>query len=159
MSPGLTLVDRCTAWTAALVAPPLAGSSLLKRVTAAAPPAMSEPVRSDTGERAIALAALTEQRVRWLARLARAPRRLGLPAVPGWRETCLARAFAATLALRARGFRAMLAFGVRPAQESEPGVSAHAWVTLDGRVLLDSGSVEYVEFTPTDSPSTGRHAP
>jgi hypothetical protein len=140
------------------VGPPFAGSSLLKRVTAAALPAINEPV-PDTGERAIALAALTEQRVRRLARLARAPRRLGLPAVPGWRDTCLTRAFAATLALRARGFPALLALGVRPAQESEPGVSAHAWVTLDGRVLLDSGSVEYVEFTPATSLSAGHPTP
>ena len=155
----LGLLDRLVAWSAALMAPPFAGSSLLKRVTAAAGPDLAPPLNSGPAERPMALASLTEQRVRWIARLARAPRRLGLPAVPGWRDTCLTRAFAATLALRARGFPALLALGVRPAQESEPGVSAHAWVTLDGRVLLDSGSVEYVEFTPATSLSAGHPTP
>jgi hypothetical protein len=156
---GRSFLDRLTAWSAALVAPPLAGGSLLKRVTCAAGPDMQDRIRSPAGARAIALASLTEQRVRWLARLARAPRRLGLPVVPGWRDTCLARAFAATLALRARGFPAMLAIGVRRAEGTEPGVSAHAWVTLDGCVLVDSGSVEYVELSPASPRPAGHFVP
>jgi hypothetical protein len=154
----LSPLDRLVAWSAALVAPLLTGTTLVKRVTATAPrgdPAESgEPQAEPT--RAATLAAYTEDRVRWVARLARAPRRLGLPAIPGWRDTCLSRAYAATLALRSRGFPASLAFGVRPDDQSSQGVAAHAWVILAGRALVDRTAPQFAELTqPAGARGTG----
>jgi hypothetical protein len=144
----LTPLDWLAAWGAALVAPPLAGTNFLKRATTPDIRAIahSGPDTAAEQPRAIALAAFTEQRVRWLARLAHAPRRLGLPTIPGWRDTCLSRAYAATLALRSRGFPATLALGVRSDGSSEASVSAHAWVTLGGRALVDPGAAKYAEL-------------
>jgi hypothetical protein len=145
----LSPLDRVVAWSAALLAPPLTGTTLVKRVTATAP----RDNAAESGEpeaepnRAATLAAYTEERVRWVARLARAPRRLGLPAIPGWRDTCLSRAYAATLALRSRGIPASLAFGVRPDEQSTQGVAAHAWVILAGRALVDRTAPQFAELT------------
>lgn len=147
----LTMVDRLAAWGAALIGPPLSGTSLLKRVTSATPSGRGDS--TNERERATALAALTERRVRLVARVARAPHRLGLPVVPGWRDTCLSRAYAATLALRGRGIPAILAIGVRADAVAGQGVAAHAWVTLDGRPLVDSGAGAYAELTQ------GEHRP
>jgi len=152
----LSLLDRFIAWSAALIAPPLTGTTLVKRVTATAPRDASAGTAEggDAHDRAAALAAFTEQRVRWMARMARAPRRLGLPAVPGWRDTCLSRAYAATLALRSRGIPASLAFGVRPDDQSSQGVAAHAWVILAGRALVDRSTAQFAELTQRE----GGHA-
>ncbi len=135
----LSLADQLVCWAAALLAPPLAETSLLGRVTRSSPRYRAgEP--TEERDRAAALAALTERRVRLVARAARAPRRLGLPVIPGWRDSCLSRAYAATLALRARGIPALLSIGVRADGEARLGVAAHAWVTLDGRPLVDPGT-------------------
>jgi hypothetical protein len=145
----LSPLDRLVAWSAALVAPPLTGTTLVKRVTATAPRAGAEETREPEAgrDRAAALAAYTEERVRLVAHFARAPRRLGLPPVPGWRDTCLSRAYAATLALRSRGIPASLAFGVRPDDQSSQGVAAHAWVILAGRALVDRTAPQFAELT------------
>lgn len=152
----LSPLDRLVAWSAALVAPPLTGTSLVKRVTATAPrgPAGESQEPEHGRDRAVALAAYTEERVRWVAHLARAPRRLGLPPLPGWRDTCLSRAYAATLALRGRGIPASLAFGVRPDDQSSQGVAAHAWVILAGRALVDRTAPQFAELTQ----AAGGHA-
>lgn len=145
MNRRLSPLDWLAAWGAALVAPPLTGTTLLKRATVpeAEAAALSDGGRANQQPRATLLASFTEQRVRRLARLARAPGRLGLPIIPGWRDTCLSRAYAATLALRSRGFPAILALGVRSVSDTERGIAAHAWVTLDGRALVDPGAAEY----------------
>jgi Transglutaminase-like superfamily len=141
----LSPLDWLAAWGAALVAPPLTGTTLLKRATVPEAEAgvLSYGACANEQPRAMLLASFTEQRVRRLARLARAPGRLGLPTIPGWRDTCLSRAYAATLALRSRGFPAILALGVRSAGDLERDIAAHAWVTLDGRALVDPGAAEY----------------
>jgi hypothetical protein len=125
----------------------LAGTNLLRRatVTSQAPDRQS-PDDREPDQRAAAIAAMAERRVRWLARLARAPRRLGLPSIPGWRDTCLSRACAATVALRTRGIPAALVLGVRTGDDPAREISAHAWVTLDGLPLTDPGTAIYEEL-------------
>lgn len=154
MSGRLSPVDRLFAWGAAILAPPLVGTRLLKRVTAAAsaPPGGERP----QGDHASRLAALTEQHVRQLARCARAPRHIGLPILPGWRDTCLTRAYAATLALRSRGYPAALAIGVRTDTDGDAALTAHAWVTLGGLPVVDRQSEEYTELSPTPAGAARR---
>jgi len=154
----LSVADRLTAWIAAFLAPPLAGTSLVRRVTAAAssPPAGAPAPAQAAAE----LAALTEDHVRRVAHFARAPRVLGLPGVPGWRDTCLSRAYASTLALRARGYPAALAIGVRTHAEDGTRLAAHAWVTLGGQPVLDEQAPAFTELAPSrPEPAAGASSP
>jgi len=143
----LSLPDRIVARLMAVIGPPLSGTSLIGRVTRPPHPGIPSEGAAHSARAGSAriLAETTEHHVRRLARFARAPRRLGLPAVPGWRDTCLSRAYAATLALRARGIPAVLSIGVRGERTAAGAVSAHAWVTLDGESLLDPTAGD---FTP-----------
>jgi hypothetical protein len=60
-----------------------------------------------------------------------------------WRAVCFQRGLAAHRMLRRRGYGSILHYGV--AQREEKGLSAHVWVTLDGRPVI--GGEEAPEFT------------
>ncbi|HEY0414262.1 MAG TPA: lasso peptide biosynthesis B2 protein [Allosphingosinicella sp.] len=51
-----------------------------------------------------------------------------------WRAVCFQRGLALHRMLRRRGIASMLHYGVRQAEEE--GVSAHVWVTVDGRPVI-----------------------
>lgn len=80
-------------------------------------------------------ASATAQDVGWAVRTAS-------HVVPG--ATCLTQALAAKLVLSRRGYESRLRIGVarRPAHE----LRAHAWLEVDGLVVVGGSSVE--EFTP-----------
>src|SRR6476661_3546051 len=60
-----------------------------------------------------------------------------------WRAVCFQRGLAAHRMLRRRGYDSILHYGV--AQREEKGLSAHVWVSLDGRAVI--GGEEAPEFT------------
>src|SRR4051794_27908372 len=51
-----------------------------------------------------------------------------------WRVVCFQRGLAAHRMLRRRGYDSILHYGV--AQEAAKGLSAHVWVSLDGRPII-----------------------
>ncbi|MGB7212974.1 MAG: lasso peptide biosynthesis B2 protein [Gemmatimonadales bacterium] len=71
-------------------------------------------------------------------------RRLGRLPLSPWRNTCLYRSIAASLALRSLGVPATLHLGVR---EGRAGIAAHAWVESPGvtsSALPHQGDEEFV---------------
>lgn len=60
-----------------------------------------------------------------------------------WRAVCFQRGLAAHRMLRRRGYASVLHYGV--AQQETKGLSAHVWVSLDGRPVI--GGEEAPEFT------------
>lgn len=64
-----------------------------------------------------------------------------------WDSNCLVQSVALTAMLRRRGIPGRIEFGVRR-EEDGAGLAAHAWVTCDGRVILDSDPRgDYASFT------------
>jgi Transglutaminase-like superfamily len=63
--------------------------------------------------------------------------------LPGARDTCLVRALAAELLLVRHGHMALLRIGV--ARVAGRGITAHAWVESDGRIVL--GAAERPAYT------------
>jgi hypothetical protein len=84
---------------------------------------------------AVSLEAGLPRRVRWAvdAWARRVP----------WRAVCFQRGLAAHRMLRRRGYGSILHYGV--AQRDVKGLSAHVWVSLDGRPVI--GGEEAPEFT------------
>jgi hypothetical protein len=60
-----------------------------------------------------------------------------------WRAVCFQRGLAAHRMLRRRGYRSILHYGV--AQQAQKGLSAHVWVSLDGKPVI--GGEEAPNFT------------
>ncbi|MEA3030101.1 MAG: hypothetical protein QOG13_1426 [Sphingomonadales bacterium] len=60
-----------------------------------------------------------------------------------WRAVCFQRGLAAHRMLRRRGYKSILHYGV--AQQETKGLSAHVWVSLDGRPVI--GGEEAPNFT------------
>lgn len=60
-----------------------------------------------------------------------------------WRAVCFQRGLAAHRMLRRRGYGSILHYGV--AREEVKGLSAHVWVSLDGRPVI--GGEEAPKFT------------
>ncbi|MBV0913042.1 lasso peptide biosynthesis B2 protein [Anianabacter salinae] len=56
-----------------------------------------------------------------------------------WRPKCLAQAMAARRMLARRGIACSVVFGVQGAPE---GVRAHAWVTVEGDVIVGGGGLD-----------------
>jgi hypothetical protein len=50
-----------------------------------------------------------------------------------WRTACFQQGLALHWMLRARGLSSVLHYGIKP---DEPTLSAHVWVSLDGRILI-----------------------
>ncbi len=63
-----------------------------------------------------------------------------------WRADCLIQALAASAWLRAKGYTPDVHLGV--ARTDTGGLRAHAWLTLDGRVILGGEDGLQNEFVP-----------
>jgi len=64
--------------------------------------------------------------------------------------SCLVRALAASWLLRLNGFNPVLRYGVMRVRN---GLDAHAWIEIDGRVVLGGGSIDrYALLAPIPQP-------
>jgi Transglutaminase-like superfamily len=61
--------------------------------------------------------------------------------LPGLRTACLKRALMRYVLLRRSGVAARFVIGVRPG--GPDGFEAHAWVTLDGQVIMERDTPDY----------------
>lgn len=73
-----------------------------------------------------------------------------------WRSDCMIQAMAATSWLRAAGYAPEFHLGVRSGAIDD--IEAHAWLTLDGRVVVGGGAVDVAGFRTILSTGRGQSA-
>ena len=73
-----------------------------------------------------------------------------------WRAVCFQRGLAAHRMLRRRGYESVLHYGV--AQEEAKGLSAHVWVSLDGRTVIGGEEAPRFACLATFPPEGGEAA-
>lgn len=63
-----------------------------------------------------------------------------------WRSDCLIRAMAAASWLRRHGYRPHFHLGVAPHDAARPRLSAHAWLSMEGEVIVGGSAEDITRF-------------